>query len=670
MTNLLIGYPDIPFRATSQTHNKTAATGYAATNLIGGDRQRAFELSAATADDLWVNYTASSSTAEFFAIIGAKEAQRRGLSRVSLRGSSASAFAPSSISGLKLWLDATRGVTADSSTNQVSQWDDQSGTGNTASQSTSANQPIISRGDNKENRVLYSDDLSNAAWANTNVTITTNAVANPVDGAITADAVYETVTAGTHEVDSSSPRIVKGESITMSVYVKANGRTWCLFLRAAGTVFTGTKYCSINLSTGALGTAVGGMSPTVTDAGSGWWKISWTETATGSGTSGMVVYAETANNTFSYAGDITKGLYVYGAQIRRSSTDSTYISTSACPLYAGVNGARSVFFDGSNDYLSANGLATTLTGNDTPFSAFVVYDTPNITTTGYLISAGNTGSTSKYLSICQDNATIRHERADDAASSTSATSSSSVTAGVRVVSSTFSGTTVSTWLDGVNIQNAASLNVGTMTLNIATIGALGRSTFGSYAGVRICEILVYNSALSDPDRQTIEAYLTAKWQTAPTVSNLTFATSTLYGPRSEDYIATFSTTSSCTNWWVQMSNDSTHKYRHTKQMFGRFFDWGRDPQKLLTHQRAPMSGNPRDAGHLFRLDWTGVTPAKVQTFIDTIYKYRDVFPVILYDPADVVLLDQRLLYCPIRSADFAYESSSTCRVGITFEELI
>lgn len=50
-------------------------------------------------------------------------------------------FSPTDIAGLKLWLKADAGVTLNGST--VSQWDDQSGNGNHASQSTASYQPTF-----------------------------------------------------------------------------------------------------------------------------------------------------------------------------------------------------------------------------------------------------------------------------------------------------------------------------------------------------------------------------------------------------------------------------------------------------------------------------------------------------------------------------------------------
>lgn len=55
--------------------------------------------------------------------------------------SSSSGFGPSNLAGLKLWLKAHAGVTLNGST--VSNWADQSATGNHAVQSTSTDQPLL-----------------------------------------------------------------------------------------------------------------------------------------------------------------------------------------------------------------------------------------------------------------------------------------------------------------------------------------------------------------------------------------------------------------------------------------------------------------------------------------------------------------------------------------------
>ena len=70
------------------------------------------------------------------------------------------AFSPSDISGLKLWLDAGQGITKDGG-DLVSAWADQSGEGNDVAQATGTNQPLwVSSGLNSLPTVQF-DNVDN-----------------------------------------------------------------------------------------------------------------------------------------------------------------------------------------------------------------------------------------------------------------------------------------------------------------------------------------------------------------------------------------------------------------------------------------------------------------------------------------------------------------------------
>jgi hypothetical protein len=102
-------------------------------------------------------------------------------------------FNPSRISGLQLWLDATKGlfdatsggspVTTDGAT--VARWEDQSGSGYHVTQSTSANRPVLKTGiRNSKNAIRF--DGSNDILVSANIpdnnllTLTAFVVANPI----------------------------------------------------------------------------------------------------------------------------------------------------------------------------------------------------------------------------------------------------------------------------------------------------------------------------------------------------------------------------------------------------------------------------------------------------------------------------------------------------------
>ena len=102
-------------------------------------------------------------------------------------------FSPSSLSGLQLWLDATKGlfdatsggnpVTTDGSS--VARWEDQSGSGYHVTQATSANRPVLKTGiRNSKNAIRF--DGSNDILVSANIpdnnllTLTAFVVANPI----------------------------------------------------------------------------------------------------------------------------------------------------------------------------------------------------------------------------------------------------------------------------------------------------------------------------------------------------------------------------------------------------------------------------------------------------------------------------------------------------------
>lgn len=670
-SNLLLGYPDIPFRATTQTANKTASTSLPLSQLTAGDRQRLFELATATGDDLWINYALSAtSTSQFFALLGAKELQKKGCTRISLRGSAQSAFTPSSISGLKLHLDATRGVTVDSA-NKVSAWADQSGQGNNASQATTSKQPLYSRADNKENRVLSSANLADlTAWPAFSCSTTAATIADPITGLMTGITLVENSGTATHQIVQTIPYVFfAGVPYEISVFAKKKDRDFIGISCVGAAPGFGIYY---NINTGAVGSVVGAtVTGSIVSIGSGWYQCKAVFTPTASAVSDFRISHHIINGGSSYLGDGASGTYFCRPVCKEAAADSTYVETTTAPQLRGVNGLRTVMCDGVDDYLSVNGLAASLTGDDQPYSALIVAQVPNTTSTYTLFSVGNSGAANPHISAAtKTGALMRFERADNTGGGVGTDSPSALTTATQVHSWNFPGTTVSYWADGVNKLNAATHNALALTLNIATIGALGKTAYTNFFAGRIMEVIVFSSSISTSDRQALEAYLTAKWVTAPTVSNVAFSSATLYGPRSEDYITTFSTTSAYANWWVQMSNDATAKYRHSKQFFGTWFDMGRDPEKGAAIQRAQTVSNPRDLPYRFPLTWKGVTPTVVNSLVDKILKYRDVCPVIVYDAADVFLNDHRLLYCQIVGSQITPNSAAAYDVRLDFQEVI
>lgn len=196
------------------------------------------------------------------------------------------------------------------------------------------------------NYLVQSEDFS-TTWASVAVTVSTNQLANPQNGVVSADLALETSATSGHAVTqgiayTAVPHI-------FSVCAKANGRNWVAFNDG------GSALAYFNLSTGVVGT-VANCTSTIIPLGNGWYRCSmlWTPSA-GAGT--VLVYFSTDGSSISYTGDTTKGVYLWGAQMEHASVPGAYVQTVAAT--ASVSAPSTDQFDANT--------------NPDPF-AFLVYE--------------------------------------------------------------------------------------------------------------------------------------------------------------------------------------------------------------------------------------------------------------------------------------------------------
>jgi hypothetical protein len=175
----------------------------------------------------------------------------------------------------------------------------------------------------EENLLQYSQEFDNAYWTKSGVTVTANSTTAP-DGVSTADSLLETA-------DNSAHGLTRGvlpQSVVVvcSIFVKANGRNFAMLGNTEHAI-------SVDLTTGVASSATGSPSNiTSVNAGNGWWRVSFSATYTT--TTILVIYSSTdgilANRV--YAGDITKGVFLWGAQIEQRSSATAYTATTTAPI--------------------------------------------------------------------------------------------------------------------------------------------------------------------------------------------------------------------------------------------------------------------------------------------------------------------------------------------------
>lgn len=185
------------------------------------------------------------------------------------------------------------------------------------------------------------------------------------------------------------------------------------------------------------------------------------------------------------------------------------------PTYstAQLNGRNVVTFDGNNDHILNDSLASVASGNDVPITMFVVFKQLSSGTNEYGVVFGSSSSIQPLFCMMTNSNQLAAQQRTDAGTLTAAYSSVSSTSAYRVQSIVLSSSNLTVYNNGTSVATS-SFTPAQTSFDTFTIGAWRRS--GSMNGVAflhcdIAEVIIYNSALSTSDRNSVEDYLSSKW---------------------------------------------------------------------------------------------------------------------------------------------------------------
>jgi hypothetical protein len=235
----------------------------------------------------------------------------------------------------------------------------------------------------RTNDVLYSEDLTNAAWKKRAVTVTPNAGTAP-NGTLTADKIIPSATTENHYL-SSIFSASSGDVYTSTISVKADGYNFAR-LQRAGNNWATCSTVTINLVSGEFSALNGNVF--VEKLTDGWFRIGVVGTVDADGSAGFLIGpTDPLGRNVNTTGDGVKGIFLWGGQFEKGSFPTSYIPTTGAQVTrAADNCVRTlgdefnpesftVFVDWS-DYEGDTdnpGFFALDTGNDTLSSALYVF---------------------------------------------------------------------------------------------------------------------------------------------------------------------------------------------------------------------------------------------------------------------------------------------------------
>jgi hypothetical protein len=182
------------------------------------------------------------------------------------------------------------------------------------------------------NLLPASQSFDSAAWTKNGLLAPTADTVIAPDGTTTAEKLVPNTSAVSHLLQLSIGTFVAGETLTLSVYAKADPYGVIALQFGSGTVFSTGVDVRCDLTTGQI--IAGSAGPAIARrcdpvAGSaGWYRVSVTAVTTGAGSFTVGNYIS-ATTTFATAGDGVGGMDLWGMQLERASSPSAYTGIPA-----------------------------------------------------------------------------------------------------------------------------------------------------------------------------------------------------------------------------------------------------------------------------------------------------------------------------------------------------
>jgi hypothetical protein len=174
------------------------------------------------------------------------------------------------------------------------------------------------------NYLAGSATIGGTYWGVANATAQQNSAVAP-DGTLTATTLVENSAGGAKYAYSNNYTPAASTTYTFSVFVKPNGRNFCMIYTNLGGAGQSSMF---DLVTGSTSNLSGSGTNQANQCGNGWWRLSVTVTTTSTTAANFQILTASDATTIDYTGNGYSGLLCWGAMLEQSSHASSYIGTT------------------------------------------------------------------------------------------------------------------------------------------------------------------------------------------------------------------------------------------------------------------------------------------------------------------------------------------------------
>ena len=195
----------------------------------------------------------------------------------------------------------------------------------------------------------------------------------------------------------------------------------------------------------------------------------------------------------------------------------TQTLSASQPTYeaSGFNGLDSIYFDGSDDYLLGDNVATVFHGEDPAYTIFVAVQAVAPSGLQRLYSAGySAGNVFDIMTASGSSDRWEWSRFDGSSSKTTVIFPNEIhLTDPQYLSFANAGTTADAYRNGLLERDNTDYDVNAVSMDRFTLGVLRRNVIsaGTYFNGRVAELMIYNRNLSESELGQIHSYLSARY---------------------------------------------------------------------------------------------------------------------------------------------------------------